>query len=105
MKITIEFEGQDYILEYSRKSVRSMEGMGFELDKLSTHPMTQVPLLFHGGLMMHHRSLKRKEADEIYEQLENRDELLQTLVEMYGETISSLTDTKNEGNATWKVSR
>ena len=44
-KITVNYNKQDYILEYSRNSVKQMEQQGFVLEKISEQPMTMVPLL------------------------------------------------------------
>ena len=111
-KITLSYKKIDYVLEYSRNAVRTMEAQGFVLDQIDEKPMTMVPLLVYGAFMKHNKGIKRSLVDEIYDNLTNKmgkdDEVgfIQTLLEMYSETVNVLTDNTDvdEGNAaTWKV--
>ena len=108
-KITITYQNKDYTLEYSRQSVRQLEGQGFVLSQLAEKPVTMMPLLFYGAFIKNNKGIKRSLVDEIYENIPNKfeeDGFMNTLIEMYSETINSLTDSKEieEGNAaTWKV--
>ena len=113
-KITIEYQKKEYVLEYSRNSVKQMEQQGFILDQISEKPMTMVPLLVYGAFMKNNKGIKRSLVDEIYENLidkagdEETQGFIATLAEMYAETVQTLTDTKNvdEGNrAVWKVTK
>lgn len=105
-KINISYENRTYTLEYTRESVRTMESMGFIADELFTKPALRIPELFYGAFAAHHRGIKRKEVDRMFEGIQNRSDLIQKLVEMYRETLSSLVE-ENEnsaGNVTWTVS-
>lgn len=104
MKITLNYNEQDYTLEYNRQSVRLMESQGFVLEEISTKPATMIPLMFQGAFIKNHRGLKRALIDKIYDELIDKSGLLNALMEMYAETLSSLTDeTETEGNAIWEV--
>jgi hypothetical protein len=105
-KITLNYKDKDYELEYTRQSVRMMESQGFVLDQISSKPMTMIPMLFSGAFAKNHRGLKRALIDEILENVTDKAGLINALIEMYAETLSSLTDeTENEGNAIWAVTK
>lgn len=111
--ITVTYQGNDYVLEYSRNSVKQMEQQGFVLDKISEQPMTQIPLLVYGAFMKNNKGIKRSLVDEIYEHITDKigDEgngFIHALLEMYAETVNTLTDNESvdEGNrAVWKVTK
>jgi hypothetical protein len=103
-KITLNYNEKDYTLEYNRQSVRMMESQGFVLEQLSTKPVTMIPMMFSGAFIKNHRGLKRAFIDEIYDEVADKSGLLNALMEMYAETLSSLTDENEvEGNAIWAV--
>lgn len=105
-KITVNHNEKDYELEYSRQSVRMMESQGFVIDQISSKPMTMIPMLFSGAFAKNHRGIKRALIDEIFEDISDKTGLINALIEMYAETLSSLTDeNENEGNATWAVTK
>ena len=110
-KITITYKNEDYVLEYSRNAVKQMEAQGFVLDQISYKPMTMVPLLVYGAFVKNNKGIKRNLVDEIYEHIADKigdgeGGFIQTLLEMYAETVNVLTDDNvvEEGNkAVWKV--
>lgn len=113
-QITVTYKNKDFLLEYTRATARAIENMGFVAEDLANKPVTMIPLLVYGAFMRHHRDLKQKEIDEIYDNIvdkigkEGEEGFIQTLREMYAETASTLMDDKpvDEGNAaTWKVTR
>lgn len=112
-KITITYNKQDYVLEYSRNAVRQMEQQGFVLEKISEQPMNMVPLLVYGAFMKNNKGIKRSLVDEIYEHITDKigdgeNGFIHALLEMYAETVNTLTDNNavDEGNvAVWKVTK
>lgn len=113
-KITVNYKNTEYTLEYSRMSVKQMEDQGFVVDQLGDKPVTMIPLLVYGAFMKNHRGIKRSLVDEIYENIVDKigddgaDGFINTLVEMYAETVTALTDngSADEGNAaTWTVTK
>ena len=112
-KITIQYQKNEYTLEYSRNAVKQMEQQGFILDQIGDKPMTMVPLLVYGAFMKHNKGIKRNVMDEIYAHIADKvgdgeNGFIQTLLEMYAETVNTLTDNSSvdEGNAaTWKVTK
>lgn len=106
-KINLTYGKTEYTLEYSRQSVKTMENQGFVLEELTTKPANMIPLLFAGAFIKNHSGkggVKRKVIDEIFDNIENKTDLLEVLMEMYAETLSSLTeDNQGEGNVSWAM--
>jgi hypothetical protein len=90
-----------------------MEEQGFVVDQLSEKPVTMVPMLVYGAFIKNHKGIKRSLVDEIFEHITDKlgdgdNGFIHTLLEMYAETVTALTDSKtvDEGNkAVWKVTR
>lgn len=113
-QITLTYKNEKYVLEYSRLTASAIEKQGFNLDEITSKPNIMIPLLVHGAFLRHHRELKQKFIDEIYENLVNKtgkegeEGFISVLAEMYAETVSTLTDENavDEGNAaTWTVTK
>ena len=105
-KINLTYEKKEYVLEYNRQSVKTMESQGFVLEELTTKPMTMIPLLFAGAFIKNHSGkdgVKRKVIDEIFEEIGDKTALMEALMEMYADTLASLTDGNSEGNVTWAM--
>ena len=102
-KINLTYDKKEYVLEYNRQSVKTMESQGFILEELTSKPMTMIPLLFNGAFIKNHRGIKRNIMDEIFDEIGDKTALMEALMEMYAETLSSLTDGNGEGNATWAM--
>jgi hypothetical protein len=113
-KITINYNGKNYDLEYTRATAAQIEDQGFSLDKMTDKPARMIPLLFHGAFLKHNRGIKPQLTDEIFKNLANKNGddgesgIIGFLAEMYAETVQTLTDdqTIDEGNAAvWKVTK
>lgn len=102
-KINLTYEKKEYVLEYNRQSVKTMESQGFVLEELTAKPMTMIPLLFNGAFIKNHRGIKRSLMDEIFEEIGDKTALMEALMEMYAETLGTLTEGSGEGNATWAM--
>ena len=102
-QLRIEYEGKEYILEFTRRSVSEMEAKGFIASELMDKPMTNLPALFAGAFLAHHRFVKREIIDSIYNKLTNKNELIEKLAEMYNEPIMAMVEEPepDEGNVNW----
>ena len=96
-RIKFDYKGQHYELCYTRESVRQIEAQGFVLEEVGTKPTTMIPLLFYGAFFVHHRGIKRKLTDEIWEQIKG-EEIIKALAEMYSETIADLMGVEEDSN-------
>ena len=113
-QITVTYKNEKYMLGYTRLTAKAIESQGFVLDELTSKPNLMIPLLVHGAFMRHHRGIKQKLVEEIYENIINKsgtdaeEGFISVLAEMYAETVSTLTDENavDEGNAaTWTVTK
>lgn len=102
-KIVLTHENKEYVLEYNRQTVRQMESQGFVLDEITSKPVTMIPLLFEGAFIKNCRGTKRNTINEIYKGISDKTGLLEALMEMYAETLSTLTDDSAEGNVSWAI--
>lgn len=101
--ITIPYNGTEYTLEFNRDSVKLMEKAGFSIENIRTQPMTMLPMLFEGAFYMHHRRVDKDIIRKMYGKIKGKDELLEALVVLYNEPISTLFDEPedDEGNVEW----
>ena len=104
--IHFEYNGTDFVLEFTRETVVTMEHQGFNLDEIDNKPMTIIPKLFAGAFMANHKHTSKKLIDEIYSHIPNKQELILRLAEMYREPIEAMIDDNEgeEGNVKWGTS-
>ena len=105
-QLNFKYNGTEYTLEYTRRTVEQMEKEGFMADDLTSKPLTTLPTLFAGAFKAHHRYVKREVIDEIYSKMTNKADLIGKLAEMYNEPIMALIDEPAESaeNLTWTQS-
>ena len=105
-QLSFTYEGKEYCLEYTRKSVEQMEKQGFVAADIQSKPMTVLPALFAGAFLANHRFVKQDVVDAIFAKMTNKSELIGKLAEMYNEPIMALVDEPEEaeGNVDWTAS-
>lgn len=105
-QIIFEFEGVTYTLEFTRKSIETMERQGFVVSSITEKPMLTLPALFAGSFLAHHRFTKKEIIDQIFEKMTNKQELINKLAEMFNEPIMAMMDEPLEtaGNVMWEAS-
>ena len=105
-QLKFTYQDKDYCLEYTRRSVETMEKNGFVASDIQNKPMTVLPALFAGAFLANHRFVKSDVIDEIFSKMTNKSELIGKLSEMYNEPIMALVDepTEAEGNVDWTAS-
>lgn len=105
-QLNFEYKGKEFILEYTRESVKQMEREGFSVRDIASKPMLSLPKLFAGAFKAHHRfDVKQKQIDEMFELFKNKEALLEKLAEMYSAPMDEMFDDPvDEGNAiAWDV--
>ena len=105
-QLKFTYQDKDYCLEFTRKSVETMERNGFVASDIKDKPMTVLPALFAGAFLANHRFVKSDVIDEIFSKMTNKSELIGKLSEMYNEPIMALVDEPEEaeGNVNWTAS-
>ena len=105
-QLNFTYNGTEYTLEFTRRTVEQMEREGFVADDVKVKPVTTLPTLFAGAFKAHHRYVKREVIDEIYSKMKNKADLIGVLAEMYNEPLLALIDEPVESseNLTWTQS-
>lgn len=88
----IKYDGKSYELGFNRESVKKLESLGFELDKVDAMPQTMIPLFFYGSFMKEHTGIKRKLVDEMWSKMPRKDKVIEVLMESYTDTLNTLMD-------------
>ena len=102
--IRFTYDNRDYVLEYTKRTIKRMEEDGFDYGEVEKKPMTMIPLLVKGAFLAHQRWIKDDEVDEILAVIKNKEAFYTTLSEMYAEQMKFLVDTEDEGkNVEWTV--
>ena len=105
-QINLTFEGQDYTLEFTRKTVEKMEDQGFVIGDAQKKPVSTLPTLFAGSFLAHHRYVKQDTIDKIFAEIPNKETFMLNLIEMYAEPVNALFDEpqgESEKNAVWEA--
>lgn len=105
-QIIFTYEGKEYTLEYTRRTIKQMEDEGFVARNIDDKPMTLLPALFAGAFKAHHRFVKPDVIDEIYAHMPDKERLIEKLAEMYNEPIVSLMEEPEDSakNVDWMAS-
>ena len=105
-QLKFSYQDKDYCLEFTRKSVETMEKNGFVAADINDKPMTVLPALFRGAFLANHRFVKEDVIDDIFSKMPNKTELIGKLSEMYSEPILALVEDPEttEGNVDWTAS-
>lgn len=105
-QIVLNFENNRYTLEYTRKTVQTLEKQGFIATDLSSKPATALPTLFEGAFLANHKREKKETIERMFDSLGDKEKLFEKLVEMYYEPISTLFDDpdNDEGKVEWEAS-
>lgn len=82
-RIHFMYKDKEYCLEFTRTTIKRMEAKGFVVADVLNKPMSMLSEFFAGSFLANHPFTRRKEIDEIYEQFDDKGELLNTLAEMY----------------------
>ena len=105
-QLKFTFEGKEYVLEFTRRTVTEMEKKGFIAAEVEQKPMSTLPALFEGAFLAHHRFVKKDVIDNIFAHMTNKGDLIGKLAEMYNEPIMALVEEpeESEGNVSWTAS-
>ncbi len=93
--IMLEYEGKEYTLEFTRRSIEMLERRGFKISDVTNRPMSVLPDLFNGAFLANHAGTKRKVIDEIFDRISNKQDLIAKLAELYNEPLEALIDGEN----------
>lgn len=103
MIIVKDTNGNEYKLEFNRKTVASMEGNGFVMNLEA--PNTMIDALFYGAFQMWHKRIDRDRVREIWKEQRGKEKLLTALVKEYQKPLEDLMaepEGDEDENPTWK---
>lgn len=95
--INFTIDGENYTLEFTRKTVIATERMGFSYNRIDDQPVGMAEILWKGAFLAHHDTLTIAEVEALYEKIDKHG-LLDALVELYRAPIESLFE-EDEGNS------
>lgn len=100
--------GDEYILDFSRDSVRFAEQRGFKPDEVLDFPTTKIPEMFFYAFRKNHKNLAKNQTDKILEEeLGGMTEALLTrLMQLYNQAALThvvVTDEEAAKNARMTV--
>lgn len=105
---TIEFDYQDkhYTLEFDRSTAAAAERRyGISLNEVLDGKLTYLPPMFAAAFLKHHPRVPQAKIDEIYDQMGDKQGLMEGLLGMYAETVMTLMEEPEEGKAiSWALS-
>ena len=101
MKVT--YKGVPYQVGYTRAAARDAERAGFDINECSNKPNLMVPILVFYAFRAYNRKISQTLVEEIYEQLPRKDDFVAALIEQYGDTVNTLMDNSDQGNAEWTM--
>lgn len=97
LKVITE-NGDTYVLEFSRASVKFAEQRGFDIGELTKFPQTNIPAFWFYAFRKNHQNMARTKTDEILEELGGlTPEELERLVQLYNQPTESLLITEEGG--------
>lgn len=105
-KVVVESGGREYVLEFSRETVKRMEAQGFDVDSIASAPMTTIEALVVGAFEMHHQSMSRAARLQVWSDLGGKsgeDGLVAVLARLYMVPVNSLVADPTEATATWRL--
>lgn len=105
-KISFEYDKKEYTLEYTLRTAGQANDDGFILDQLGDKPALMIPKLVYWAFVRHNKGITRKQTEEIFGWIKDKNGFITTLAEMYAEAVNALIDDDDteEGNANWAVS-
>ena len=105
-QIILNYNDKEYILEYTRGSIRTMEANGFNVNEVGNKPAMMIPILIQGAFIKHHRFLKENEIEEIINSIPKKTELIGELSNMVLAAYTDLLEDNkevDEKKASWKI--
>jgi hypothetical protein len=104
MIILKDSNGNEYRLEFNRKTVAAMESNGFVMNLEA--PNTMIDSLFYGAFQMNHKRIDREFVRKLWAQQRNKEGLLTALVKEYQKPLEDLMaepdGDPDDANPTWK---
>ena len=100
-KISFDYNGKHYTLEYTLDTIKQMESAGFNINEIGDKPAIRIEQLWTGAFLAHNRKTSQNVIKEMYYNMKNREVLVTKLAEMYSNALANLMPDGDEGNIEW----
>lgn len=103
--IKFTYDNRDYVLEYTKRTIKRMEEDGFNYQEIETKPATMLPKLVKGAFLAHQRWITDDAVEDILTVLKDKNGLYEALSDMYAEQMRYLVEDPEdeEKNVEWTV--
>ena len=105
-KITLNYKGEKYTLEYDKESIKVLENLGVDLMHILSKPISNMDYLCQCAFIKHHPDLTIGTMNEILDSCPNKSDLMKTLIKMVNEVCDIITGEPDEDaskNVSWTV--
>lgn len=105
-----DFEGREFTLDFTRKTVARTERAGLNVNAMESQPMNMIYLMFWGAFLSHHPRMTQEQTDKILDEQfggieglsgiknENGESMIEHLGKLYAATFSTLAPDEEEAN-------
>lgn len=100
--IEVTYQKNTYKFGFTRAAAQAAEREGFVAAELGNKPNVMIPILVYHAAAAYNNGVKRKLVTKIFDDIQDKDEFISALLEEYAETVNTLVQNNEQGNATWK---
>ena len=99
MRVTDNETGREYILDFTRETVRFAEERGFVWDEIGSKPGTLIPLIWYTAFRRYEPRMAFNKAEKLLEDAGGvSPKMIARLKELYDQALSSLVAEDREGD-------
>ncbi len=95
--INFTIDGENYTLEFTRKTVIATERMGFSYNRIDDQPVGMAEILWKGAFLVHHDTLTIGEVEALFDKVK-KEGLRDALIDLYRAPIESLFEEDKENS-------
>lgn len=100
IRVTDVETGREYILDFSRETIKNAEAHGFSWPKAQEYPFTYLPMIWYAAFLMHEPRMNPALAQRFFDDANGIQEAqltrLRELYEQCGDTL--IADATEDGN-------
>ena len=105
-----DFEGREFTLEFTRKTVMRTDRAGLDVNAMGSQPMNMIYLMFWGAFLSHHPHMTQEQTDKILDEQfggieglssvknEAGESMIEHLGKLYAAPFSTLAPDEEEAN-------
>ena len=104
-RITFNYEGTEYIMEFDRDTVAQTEkAFDISIGDVRDGKISAFEGLFYGAFFKHHPNIKQATVENFMKLMPDKQGVFRNLAIMFGNCVNTLLDEPEEGNAiSWEA--